>query len=495
MDVFNRKYSGKSNSFSGSFTKRFFLSLAFAIFILSGINSFAATWTWTGAVSTNWNTAGNWSPALVPSSGNDVVINGGAFAPTVPSSGVIVSNLSFSASGVLNFASNAVLTVKAVTSINNGGTINLGNGQVTCTGNVRIYNTGTFNAGSGFITDLGSTWQVDSGSAFNCGTSTVYFNGASRQTLKGTAGTITFYDVIFGSGGKDTSRVSVHVLHNAVIENGSTLSTGQKDFTVEGDLVNNGTAPVGNPYIVDAITPALTIVEVTFDEAVSTNTANVAANYSITNTGYSVTAAARTSTNTAIVRLTVSPALTDGADYTLKVNNVEDSNGNVILANTLKYFTAASSAAAPTLTGISPTSVGVSSSVFTMTLTGSNFTPGSIVKFNGSSRETIYVNSTTLRAVITDSDLVSAGTFPITVFTAPPGGGTSGSQTFTVAAVNHAPTFTMGPDQSVLKNAGLQTVVSWASSISSGSSDGNQAPYTFILSNDNNALFSSQPAR
>src|SRR5262249_3941878 len=109
------------------------------------------------------------------------------------------------------------------------------------------------------------------------------------------------------------------------------------------------------------------------------------------------------------------------------------------------------------------------------------------------SRETIYVSSTQIKAVITDSDLASVGTFPITVFTPTPGGGTSSSQTFTVVTVNHAPTFTMGSDQSVLKNAGAQSVSGWASSIASGG-DGNQAPYTFIVSNNNNALFSSQPA-
>ena len=52
------------------------------------------------------------------------------------------------------------------------------------------------------------------------------------------------------------------------------------------------------------------------------------------------------------------------------------------------------------------------------------------------------------------------------------GGGvdTSAPQTFTitVTAVNDAPSFTVGPDQTVIENAGPQTVAPWATAISAG---------------------------
>jgi hypothetical protein len=41
--------------------------------------------TWTGAVSANWNTAGNWDPAIIPSSSDEVII------PDVPASDPVVN--------------------------------------------------------------------------------------------------------------------------------------------------------------------------------------------------------------------------------------------------------------------------------------------------------------------------------------------------------------------------------------------------------------------
>ncbi len=71
---------------------------------------------------------------------------------------------------------------------------------------------------------------------------------------------------------------------------------------------------------------------------------------------------------------------------------------------------------------------------------------------------------------------------------------TSATQTFAinVAFVNHAPSFVKGADQSALEDAGAQTATGWATSISDN--DGNTQTLNFIVSNDNNALFSAQPA-
>jgi len=63
--------------------------------------------------------------------------------------------------------------------------------------------------------------------------------------------------------------------------------------------------------------------------------------------------------------------------------------------------------------------------------------------------------------------------------------------TITVGAVNDAPTFTTGGDQTVLEDAAAQNLA-WATSIDDG--DPGDQVLTFSLSNDNNALFSGQPA-
>lgn len=86
----------------------------------------------------------------------------------------------------------------------------------------------------------------------------------------------------------------------------------------------------------------------------------------------------------------------------------------------------------PTTTGISPASKNLGAATFTLTVNGTNFVPGSVVRFAGSDRTTTYVSATQLTATIPASDLTTLGSFNITVFNPAPGGGTSNAQTFTV---------------------------------------------------------------
>jgi VCBS repeat-containing protein len=66
--------------------------------------------------------------------------------------------------------------------------------------------------------------------------------------------------------------------------------------------------------------------------------------------------------------------------------------------------------------------------------------------------------------------------------------------TITITAVNDVPSFTKGSNQTVLEDTGAQTVAGWATSISAGPADESGQALNFIVNNNNNALFSSQPA-
>ena len=87
------------------------------------------------------------------------------------------------------------------------------------------------------------------------------------------------------------------------------------------------------------------------------------------------------------------------------------------------------------------------------------------------------------------------GTSNITVRATDPGG-LFVEDTFAVnvTAVNDAPAFTKGADQTVNEDAGLQTVTGWATGISAGPANETGQTLTFNASNNNNALFSVQPA-
>jgi hypothetical protein len=70
----------------------------------------------------------------------------------------------------------------------------------------------------------------------------------------------------------------------------------------------------------------------------------------------------------------------------------------------------------------------------------------------------------------------------------------SGNVNVTVASVNDVPSFAKGADQTVNRNAGLQSVPGWATAISSGPVDESGQALNFIVSPTNPSLFSVAPA-
>jgi hypothetical protein len=67
------------------------------------------------------------------------------------------------------------------------------------------------------------------------------------------------------------------------------------------------------------------------------------------------------------------------------------------------------------------------------------------------------------------------------------------SSSINITPVNDEPSFVAGPNQTVNEGAGPQSVPNWATAISPGPNEAGQT-VTFTVTNDNNALFSSQPA-
>jgi hypothetical protein len=86
---------------------------------------------------------------------------------------------------------------------------------------------------------------------------------------------------------------------------------------------------------------------------------------------------------------------------------------------------------APTLTSIAPDSITAGGSAFTLTLNGTGFVSGSVVKWNTTLLSTTYVSATKLTAPIPATDS-TPGTVSVTVVNATPGGGTSNAETFTI---------------------------------------------------------------
>ena len=90
----------------------------------------------------------------------------------------------------------------------------------------------------------------------------------------------------------------------------------------------------------------------------------------------------------------------------------------------------------PSVSTLSPKAAPLGGSAFTLSVGGSNFVSGSVVRWNNSDRPTTFVNSTLLTAQIPASDLATSGIAGITVLNNFPGGSSSTGIGFTVGGVS-----------------------------------------------------------
>ncbi len=124
----------------------------------------------------------------------------------------------------------------------------------------------------------------------------------------------------------------------------------------------------------------------------------------------------------------------------------------------------------PTITALSPSSVTAGGAAFTLTIEGSNFIPGSLVRWNGSDRTTTFVSNMHLTAMIPASDIVLAGVAQVTVANPAPGGGTSNAVSFSVipGVLVRVSVANDGTEAQATRDPARQIVGSFASSVSVG---------------------------
>ncbi|MFB3922523.1 MAG: right-handed parallel beta-helix repeat-containing protein [Terriglobia bacterium] len=144
----------------------------------------------------------------------------------------------------------------------------------------------------------------------------------------------------------------------------------------------------------------------------------------------------------------------------------------------------------PVINALSPTSVTAGGAGFILTVTGSNFTSGTTVQWNGSNLSTTMISSTQLTAAVGNSLVLNAGTAQITAFTSGRWGGTSNSLTFTI----NAPVTTTPPPPPT--SGGTLTITT--TSIPSGTvgtaysysltAGGGTTPYTWSIVSGGGAL-------
>jgi len=138
---------------------------------------------------------------------------------------------------------------------------------------------------------------------------------------------------------------------------------------------------------------------------------------------------------------------------------------------------------APTLASISPASAVAGGTAFTLTVTGTNFVSGSAVRWNGTDRTTTYISAAQLTADIPATDIATAGTASVTVFSPAPGGGTSNAVALTIVALNPPPVVTsISPVERAASSTGFLLTVTGSNFVTGATVQwaGSGRPTTYV---------------
>ncbi|MBL0357904.1 MAG: hypothetical protein IPP72_13945 [Chitinophagaceae bacterium] len=98
----------------------------------------------------------------------------------------------------------------------------------------------------------------------------------------------------------------------------------------------------------------------------------------------------------------------------------------------------------PALSSISPNTAVAGGAGFTLTATGTNFTAGSVINWNGAALATSFVSSTSLTAAVASTNIAAAGSASVTVVT---GSNVTGAVTFTITAASTVKRFLFDASQ------------------------------------------------
>ena len=112
---------------------------------------------------------------------------------------------------------------------------------------------------------------------------------------------------------------------------------------------------------------------------------------------------------------------------------------------------------APTITSLSPDTAVAGGALFTMTVNGTNFVQGSVVRLNGTDLQTNFASNTRLTATVPAAAIASVMTLSVTVFNPTPGGGTSNTWSF--AVINPTPSVTSLSPASAVAGTGALTLI------------------------------------
>ncbi|HMZ22283.1 MAG TPA: BACON domain-containing carbohydrate-binding protein, partial [Blastocatellia bacterium] len=272
--------------------------------------------------------------------------------------------------------------------------------------------------------------------------------------------TVTFASLAAGASATITLRAKVNVGVSGVVRNTASAGAGAG----ESDLLNNlataslTVAPADpNAPFISALSPA-TATAGGAGFTLTVNGANFVSGAQVRWNG----GARQTAFGSATLLTAQIPASDIATAGTAQVT-VVNPNGNVSNA---AGFAINAPQLTPTLTTLIPNSTQAGGAAFTLTLLGTNFAGSAQVRWNGSTRQTVFGSSTLLTAQIPATDIATAGTAQVTVDNS--NGNVSGPLTFTISAQPvSAPTLTiLSPNSAAAGGAGFTLTVNGTNFVS-----------------------------
>ncbi len=334
-----------------------------------------------------------------------------------------------------------------------------------------------------------------------------------QPDIKKTTGTLTYTPAANANG---VATVSVVLSDNGGTANGGNDTFTLQTFTITVTSVNDQPSFVkGSDQSVTEGSTAQTVANwgtsistgppnessQTLTFAVSNNNNSLfSVQPAITSTGtLTYTPAASTSGSvTVTVILSDNGGIANGGDdtfttqtFTINIVSINDAPSFVKGANQTVLEDAGAQTVTNWATSISKGPADESAQILTFTVTNNNTSLFSVQpdinELTGTLTYTPAANANgvaTVSVVLSDNGGTANGgndTFTLQTFT------------ITVTSVNDQPSFVEGSNQTVLEDAGAQTVTNWATSISKGSADESAQILTFTVTNNNTSLFSVQP--
>ncbi|MDE3110121.1 MAG: hypothetical protein KGL02_09290 [Acidobacteriota bacterium] len=249
------------------------------------------------------------------------------------------------------------------------------------------------------------------------GASFGYWNGSARSTnFDTTTGQLQMF--VLASDVTNQGTAQITVINPA--PGGGEAQLAQT-FTI--------VAPQANGPAISSITPASAAVNAT-PPLITINGANFAAGDVASWNGQFRGA---TSTYKSQSQMTIQPAATDLAQEGIASIAVGNS-GLVQMSPSVNFAVNGPNAPMPSVHSLAPASAAAGTADLQVLVKGSGFVPSSTAMWNAAPVATAYISSSAVIALIPASDLAAQGSGNIAVMNPAPGGGTSGTTTFTISA-------------------------------------------------------------